>query len=331
VNYSDPSLSVVRAVGINLSTRMATIWRWSKAKVNRFLGNAFKWTRTTYWPTLPLPYELAEMIIAHPTHDLDTLKACSLTCRSWYIIAVPHLHHTLTLKGGGLDFLTRGKLKPLSELHRLGLMPLVKVIRVDQPLNSGYNWFAPQAFSHRDLRYFSAFANVHTLVLQRFKIYRFIPRIERYFEHFSPTLQSITLFHPRCTPRQLSHFLSLFPNLDNIEIRFAYMHTPVPTVPDTELVPFSAPNLRGRLVLHHFHWADTWTHLITPCGGPRFRSMTLRGSGTCTPALLEACAGTLEMLGFNVTDGSRSVGEISVRAKLRVQADGKQGIPGYRS
>ena len=304
MNYSD-----LCTVGINLSTRMVTIWRRGKTKVNRFLSNVFPWTCTTYGQTLPLPYELAEMIIAHPTHDLDTLKACSLTCRSWYIVAVPHLHHTITLKAGGPDFLTRGKLKPLSKLYRLGLMPLVKVIRVDQSVVSRNNWFVPQAFSRCDLRYFSAFANVRTLVLQRFKIGRFIPGIERYFKHFSPTLQSIALFHPRCTPRQLSYFLSIFSNLDNVEIRTAYLYTPNPTVPDTGLVPFSAPTLRGRLVLDHFHWADTWTHLIASCGGPRFRSMTLRGTGTCTPILLEACAGTLETLGFNVIDGLRSVGK----------------------
>ena len=65
------------------------------------------------------------MIIAHIAHDLGALKAFSLTCRSCYIAAVPHLHHTLALTN-------HGKLKPLSELHQLGLMPRIQEVRVEQ-------------------------------------------------------------------------------------------------------------------------------------------------------------------------------------------------------
>lgn len=306
MNHSD--LSVVHSVGINLSTRVVTVLRRGNAKFNHFLGNGFPWTRTTYGPTFLLPYEIVEMVIAHLAHDQGTLKACSLTCRLWYSAAVPHLHHTLTLGRTGSDFDIRGELKPLSKLHDLGLIPFVKVIRVDQP-SSRRSWFVPQAFSRSDLRYFSAFANVQTLVLQRLQIYHFIPGIERYFEHLSPTLRSITLLNSRCTPRQLSYFLSLFSNLDDIEIRFAYGCKPNSTTPDAALAPFSAPSLRGRLVLYHLHWVETWTHLIASSGGLRFRSMELRGSGSCTPILLDACAETLETLQFNVVDGSRSIGK----------------------
>ena len=291
---------------MNLSTHIVTVWHRGKVKINRFLSNTFPWMRTAYGPTLPLPYEITEMIIAHLTHDLDTLKACSLTCRSWYIVAVPHLHHTLTLRGNGPKLSTHCRLEPLSKLHRLRLIPLVKEIRVKQTL--GINgWFVPQAFSLRDLRYFSAFANVQALVLQRFQIYRFIPGVERYFEHFSPTLRTITLLNLRCTPRQLSHFLSLFPNLDNVEIRLAYTYTNRQIISDAELVPFSAPKLRGRLALHRFRWAETWTDLIASCGGLRFRYMDLRGSESCAPILLEACAETLETLRFSMVD--RPVGK----------------------
>jgi len=178
----------------------------------------------------------------------------------------------------------------------------VKEIRVKQTL--GINgWFGPQAFSRRDLRYFSAFANVQALVLQRFQIYRFLPGIERYFEHFSPTLRSITLLNLRCTPRQLSYFLSLFSNLDDIEIRFAYTYTSCQTIPDAQLVLFSTPSLRGRLALHRFRWAETWADLIASRCFLRFRYMDLRGSESCTPILLEACAETLETLRLSMVDG----------------------------
>jgi len=241
-----------------------------------------------------------ETIIAHLIHNLGALKACSLTCRSWYIAAAPHLHHTLTLTGNRLE-IGRLQLQPLSNLHRLGLIHLVKSIRVKQGFNT--HWFVPQTFSHLDLRHFSALANVHTLKLQNADILNLIPGAERYFGHFSQTLRSIILYDPCCTPRQLSYFLSLFSNLENIGIRNICAAEPITTIPEMELVPFSAPKLRGRLALRGFEWAETWKHLVASKSELRFRHMDLHRSATCTPALFEACAETLETLRFGVGDG----------------------------
>ena len=228
-------LCVVRIAGVNLPTRMRIVWRRGKANVNRLLGNAPPdappdappETHTVRESTCRFPYEIVEIIITHTTHDLDALKACSLACRSWYTVAVPHLHHTLTLTDV-ISNITRSELKPLSHLHRLGLTPLVKEIRVDQWHS---RWLTPQAFSPRDLSHFSAFTNVHTLRLRYLEIHRFIPGIERYFAHFSSSLRSIMLLEATCTPRQLSHFLSLFPNLDNIAIWYTPKHPPNTTIP----------------------------------------------------------------------------------------------------
>ena len=239
------------------------------------------------------------MIVAQ-SDDLDTLKACSLACRSWYIAALPHIHHTLILKEGRSDK-RHDKLKPLSKLHKLGLAPLVKQITVQQQHNSP--WFTPQAFSRRDLHYFSPFANVRILRLDFLDISRFTPDMERHFKHFSPTLRSIVLRHPCCTPRQLSYFLSFFSNLDDICIMGESKHQPY-TTPDTELVPFSAQGLQGKLTLYKYRWVKTWTQLITSCGGLRFRRMHLHKVGTCAPILFEACAETLETLRIYPTDVS---------------------------
>ena len=246
---------------------------------------------TTHESTCRVPYEVVEIIIAHLTHDVNALKACSLTCRSWHIVAVPHIQHTLIL-GRGVH---PSRLRPLRTLHALGLMHFVKEIRVEQ-WGSVNSWFVPQEFSPRDLQYFSSFANVHTLKLQNMEIDRFIAGIQRYFGHFSPTLRSITLYDPCCIPRRLTYFLSLFPNLDDVEILRNSAPTSYGIIPDAELVPFSAPKLRGRLTLYDFGWIETWTYMITSYGGLRFRHMDLRGSTRCVPTLLEACADTLETL-----------------------------------
>ena len=291
VHMGGSDLRTARTLGI---TRMVAVWRWGKAKVNR-LSNTVSRARATHESTSPLPYEIVEMIVAHIIHDLPTLKACSLTCRSWYIVVFTHIHHTIIL-GRGVG----GRLKSLSELRELGLIPLVKEIRVRQ--GSDGQWFTPQAFRHRDFRHFLAFANVHTLRLQGLEIYRFIPRIERYFEHLLPTLRSITLSGAHGTPRQLSHFLSYFSNLDDIEIQRLFTVVPNATDPDRKHAPFSAPQLRGQLTLYDFPWDETWVQLIESCGGLRFRYMHLRDVAGCTPVLLDACAETLEMLRFNATD-----------------------------
>jgi len=159
----------------------------------------------------------------------------------------------------------------------------------------------PQALN----RHFSALENVHTLKLENVEIHRFMPDAIRYFGHFSLTLRSIALYDPYCNPRQLSHFLSLFPNLDGIEIRLAYAHTYDLAIPNTVLVPYSAPKPRGRLVLSGFSWVETWTHLIASCD-LRFRHMDL-GGGPCRVHLVSSSASVY----------------------LRIRADGEQEMPIY--
>jgi len=293
VNGSD--LLTARAVRINLLIPRNR----GKAKINRLLGNTHPDTCTAHESTCRVPYEIAGMIITNLTHDIDTLKACSLTCRSWYTLAVTHLHNTLTFRGNEQNT-TCDKWRLLPKFHKLGLMPLVNEIQVVQSWMEHCNWFTPRALSHGRLRYFSAFDNVHTLEVQFLAIYRFMPGVEQCFGHFSPTLRSIILFCPRCTPRQLSHFLSLFSNVDNIDIWGTSEYTDTP-VPETQFVPLSMPKLRGRLALCNFHWVETWTYLIAS-SGLRFCHMDLRENTKCAPILLEACAETLETLALNVTD-----------------------------
>ena len=272
---------------------MRTVWHRAKANINRLLGNAPPETRIAHDSACRPPYEVMEMIIVHIAHNLNALTACSLTCRTWYIALVAHLHHTLT-------FADR-KPKPLLKLYQLGLMPLIREIRVEQYYHT---WLRPQAFSRRTLCYFTTFPNVQTLVLERLEIPRFLPDIRRYFGHFSPTLRSIALLNPVYTPRQLSHFLSLFPNLDDITIREFSKRSPSVTVPDTELVPFSTPRLRGRLVLHGINSGETWTRLIASGGGLQFRYMELLRVRGCARVLFKACAETLETLRLYMENNS---------------------------
>jgi hypothetical protein len=267
-----------------------TVWHQGKATINRLLNNMPFRMRATHKLSSCMPYDIVEMIIAHLACDLATIKTCSLTCRSWYTAAAPHIHRTLSLSDG-LGPLSKLH-EPLSELRELDLMSLVKEIRVMQRGDS--RWFVPQAFSPSDLRCFLAFANVHTLQIRHLDINCFIPGIERYFQQFLPTLRSISLYSPICSGQQLSYFLSLFPNLDDLDIEwFPPSSVPIHTM---EFVPFSTPKLRGRLTLRDFRSMETCTYLIAGCEGLRFQYMDLRNVGGCAPILLKACAETLETL-----------------------------------
>ena len=277
---------------------MMTAWRKGKAKANRLLGNTPPdvciMVHEPTHPSLPsFPYDIVEIIIAHLTRHCDTLKACSLTCRSWYTIATPHLHHTLTLTGGG----PHSQLEPLAKLCGLGLAHLVREVRVKSRRRGADSWFIPQTIN-LGLHQFSSLTNVHTLKLENVEIFRFMPSVANFFGHFSRTVRSITLSDPCCSPEQLSHFLSLFSLLDDIEIRNTYI---TPNIPGTELVPFFAPRLRGRLTLYNSSWVETWRNLISS-SGLRFRYVDLRRVPSCAPVLLEACAETLETLRLDARD-----------------------------
>jgi len=197
-------------------------------------------------------------------------------------------------------------------------MSLVKEIRVDRSWDRN-RWFLPGAFNRRDLRCFSAFTNVRTLRLQNFQIPRFVPHIRRYFGQFSRSLRSLTLFRSQWTPQQPSHFLSLFSNLDDIELYDSLIFNAEPE----NLVPFStpAPKLRGRLALYGPHRVKTWAYLNALCGGLQFRHIDLRKATSSAPVLLEACAKTLETLRFNVADGTYSK---SFCTRLRIKPNGEQ-------
>jgi len=83
------------------------------------------------------------MVIAHLIYDTRSLLACSLTCYSWYIAAVPHLHHTLITSAGSWNLNQKFRWpRPLRNAHRLGLLPLVRKFQIyeygdgDFPQNS---------------------------------------------------------------------------------------------------------------------------------------------------------------------------------------------------
>jgi len=116
-----------------------------------------------------------------------------LTCYSWYIVAVPHLHHTLITP----MYFSRSIPdkpawpKPLRGMHKLGLLPLVQKfqIHIEYPFRS-YGFSLAQLGS-RTLRHFIALSNVQELGINYLDIHSFWSRLQRHFGHFMPTVRSL--------------------------------------------------------------------------------------------------------------------------------------------
>ena len=242
--------------------------------------------------TVDLPQDVLESIVTEIGDDILSLKAFSLTCSSWYLAAVPHLHHTLTLEDRSSDT-NRAELRPLAKLHKMDLLPFVKKLLIRS--SSFEPWLAPRKFDRQTLRYFSALTGVQQLRIERFDLSKFIPDIERYFGYFAPTIRSISLIISSGTQLELLYFLGLFPNLDDIEVEYFPTTKPDSSPnPGFELaVPFSVPSLRGQLKLTHFTSETVFRDMITLFGGLRFRYMDLF-SVEGSRLLLEACADTLQ-------------------------------------
>ena len=247
------------------------------------------------------------MIIAHLIYDKRSLLACSLTCYSWYIVTVPHLHHTLITRAYFWDRVSWDKYrgpkwpKPLRNVHKTGLLPLVKKFHI-----FGARFLNPPIFSRKrlswcTLRHFTAFTNVQELGIDYLDIPSFMPRIQRYFRCFLPTVHSLALREPKGSRRQIVYFIGLFKHLEDLKLLYDYVSFRGEPEDDPTLVPLFIPPLRGCLTVTHFARVGILEDMIDLFGGIRFRYMHLLNVAGMQ-LLLGACAETLETLRLYPTD-----------------------------
>jgi len=229
------------------------------------------------------------MIIAHLRY-IPTLKAWAATCFSWYNIATPHLHHTLTLRDWS-PVASHKHLNPLVSSHALGLLPLVKHVLFKESL-CGQPWIAPTIFGSRRMQHFRALVNLQDLTVADLDFSRFPAGTGKYFGHFSPTLRSVTLIWPRGTHQHLLGFLRLFPNLDDIRIYHYHARVEAHDRLGTQFIPIGG-GLQGQLILRNFDEEELLKAITATFGGMRFTSLGLENVRG-VPLLLEACADTLE-------------------------------------
>ena len=226
---------------------------------------------------------------------MPSLCSFALTCYSWYIAAVPHLHPTLQIFIDDFPGPVRSR-PPIRHMHRLGFLPLVKTVRI-------YNFpagFSSKRFNHSFLCQFLEFTNVQRLEIDNLDIHSFMPTIQKYFGPFLPTLRSLYLREPKGSKRQIIFFIGMFRYLDNLSL---YCSRPREIGPEKDLTPAPhfAPPLRGRLVV--LNWAETslFLDMVRFFGGIRFSAMSLYNVPG-TRYLLRACANTLRVLRLHLFD-----------------------------
>ena len=207
-----------------------------------------------------LPQEIVERIIAHLTYDKSSLLSCSLTCYSWYIVAAAHLHHTLIVPKPVYyrSSLHHGSTwsEPLRDMHKLGLLPLVKNFKIHI---DGYHYshtFSQAQLDSRTLRHFVALSNVLELWIDYLDIPSFWSTLRRDFGHFLPTVQSLTLKKPEGSHRQIVYFIGLFQHLEDLRLLYDQGGVQGEPTNDLTLVPSFDPPLRGAGTIHESRYFD---------------------------------------------------------------------------
>ena len=248
-------------------------------------------------PATRLPLEVIGTIVSYLIYDVRSLRTCTLTCYSWYIAAVPHLHHTLTIRINSYDQKFRWP-NPIRHMHMLGLLPLVKNLRV---CGDDYPKFSPKLFNCCIQRQFSALANVQELEIEYLDISSFMPRIKQYFSHFSSTVRSLILREPNGSCRQIIYFIGLFQHLQDLNLLYDRPSSREELADDLTHIPLFTPPLQGWLTMMCFTRVGLLKDMIDLFGGLRFHGMHLFDVDGMR-LLLEACAKTLEAIVLYPTD-----------------------------
>ena len=222
-----------------------------------------------------------------------------MTCTSWYIAAVPHLHHSLTTHDW--DRLPDSRMymwpRPLKTSYELGLLPFVKRFRICLY----YSEFTPRQLNWFTLPEFSALTNLRELGIDHLQVSSFMPIIRQCFGHLSSNLRFLALKDPNGTRRQILYFIGLFANLQDLKLQYSKPTDELENTADATLIPLSTPPLRGWLRLVRFTNEDLVRDMVTLFGGLRFRHLDLF-EVSCSQLLLNECAETLETLRLYLTD-----------------------------
>jgi hypothetical protein len=119
---------------------------------------------------------------------------------------------------------------------------LVKNLQVREGAHL-YNYtFSRKQFNCHTLRRCWAFTNVRELGIEFLNIPSLMPRIQRYFKHFLPTVRSLALRAPKGSNRQITYFIGLFRHLQDLKLLYGGLDPQdEPADNTTPIPPFTPP------------------------------------------------------------------------------------------
>ena len=251
-----------------------------------------------------LPRDVIEEIVQFHHGDLETLMACSLTCRALFSTVRGLIHERVRVwlwrNYPSRELVNRitAKVLPrrrprdwpegnLKYLSTAGLLGYAREVSIDFGQS-----FIPEALE-AFLPYFHSFTRVHTLSISGLDVSRFSPGFEQYFVQFVPTLRSLHLPQVMGGAREVLEFVCEFPRLDDLSLtQPSFNFADVPPRLSVE----DSPPLKGALVLGG-RLSTPARFLLGIPGGLHFRCVDVGGVGkTELGEILAACSSDLETL-----------------------------------
>jgi len=251
-----------------------------------------------------LPQELVDEILRYFLDDLDTLKACSLTCKPLFGATRPLIHQRFCLASRpawmerskpksslfGLRWGGPEAFERLVDADRSGLLHYTRHLIFKMDAGSVNPENIPKYHPH--LR---SITNLHSLTLVFFRAHQFIPVFNECFGMFTNTLRHLDIRNAYGTDRQLLYIISQFPLLEDLTI---VSPTEVTTHPGPPFPPIThSPLLRGTLVFVEADSKELFDGLATLPGGINCRSLE---SFRCRDlqVVLDACGHSLTSMSY---------------------------------
>ena len=248
------------------------------------------------------PQEIVDEVLEYLADDRRTLGACSLTCKALFRSARPIIHRRLCVVGlvgvsaaeeQNEDAVNLVRFRTLLAAADCGLSHYTQELTIRMGKK-----FTPENL-HPFLPQFQTLMRLTSLTLHNFNPAPFLPVVEQFFGHLAQQIRSFKFIYPSGPHGDMMHFISHFPNLD--DLRFYSFPGGNPSHrKGSDLPPVQgSPTLRGTLQVSS----------ITPGGddflerfarlpsGLRFRSIEFhRCTGIDPNIIIRECSSTIEHL-----------------------------------
>ena len=164
--------------------------------------------------------------------------------------------------------------------------------------------------------YFRSINDLRTFVIESLDVSAFMPLFDDCLGMFTDSLRSLDIRHVWDSERELLLFISQFPLLEDLSIRFCY--TVYSFFGPSPLMVRTSPPFRGHLNLSFILDAQSLCEAMAQLpGGLHFTSLELKGCGEPV-AILTACQFTLRSVSYTWTSIEGEHGLLSRSSLLTI-------------